>query len=595
MLVVLRIREGESARARYRKLIHLIDRQLGKDMTRFAADDSWMIWGQAGRTFVTLSADQHMVILGDLFDPVGDRLSSAGLDRRLAGVGRLPVQRASLLCEQAWGRYLALFCDPATCCPTHAMRDPMGSMTVQAAAADGVVLLASSWPSWLCAAASLDLSVDDAIVAALLADPTVPLATSALRGTEALLPGALHALDARHPSLRLWSPVDIAGSSARRSMSVAEAGLREAVETACRAWAGGRSRIGLQLSGGLDSAIVLAGLKASAPAATITAINLSVRDREGDERDHARSAANRHGIALVEHQLLPEAMDLAQLTPAVGLSGPRLFGLDVQQERILAAFAEEAGAEAMMTGQGGDAVFFQMPYPEMVIDHRRSVGVGAYLSGFPWTIARRAHCSIWRLWAMMLSDQLGRRHRRLSVGAYGGSLLTPHARALIGDQPPRHPWLDGAAELAPGKQRQLESIIGALVYLTPSARGRVTPVIHPLLSQPVVEYCLSLPVFQLSMDDRDRSLARDAFRDRLPAMIATRTGKGESSRYANRALVANLGFLRRYLLDGALVQRDLLDPACLSAMLDEDYLMTAPHGRVLVFYAAVEAWLRRWA
>jgi len=166
---------------------------------------------------------------------------------------------------------------------------------------------------------------------------------------------------------------------------------------------------------------------------------------------------------------------------------------------------------------------------------------------------------------------------------------------LIGARPPRHPWLDGAAALPPGKQRQLEALVSALVYLTPSARGRVIPVIHPLLSQPVVDYCLGLPVFRLSADDRDRSLARDAFRDQLPTMIAARTGKGESSRYANRALVANLGFLRRYLLDGELVGRGLLDAPRLSAMLDEDYLMTAPHGRVIVFYAAVEAWLRRWA
>lgn len=534
-----------------------------------------------------------MIILGDLFDHNGYRLSDTDLDR-LAGGDTATVQRASMLCEQAWGQYLALFFDPATGGRVHAMRDPMGGMAVQTAAADGVVLLASSWPSWLRAVASLNLSVDESMLAALLADPTVLLARSALRGIAALLPGALHDLGTHSAPIQLWSPVNLAAGAARRSTPLAEAGLREAVETACRAWAGGRARIGLQLSGGLDSAIVLAGLKATAPAATITAINLCVRDREGDERDHARSAAIRHGIALVEHQLSPKAMNLAQLAPAVGLSGPRLFGLDVQQEAILAGFAQETGAEAMMTGQGGDAVFFQMPYPEMVIDHRRSVGAGAYLSGFPWTIARRAHCSIWRLWTMMLSDQLGRRHRPLSVGAYGGSLLTPHARELIGDQPLRHPWLDGAAELAPGKQRQLEALIGALVYLTPSARCRVTPVIHPLLSQPVVEYCLSLPVFQLSADDRDRSLARDAFRDRLPAMIATRSGKGESSRYANRALVANLGFLRRNLLDGALVQRDLLDPTHLSAMLDEDYLMTAPHGRVIIFYAAVEAWLRRW-
>lgn len=544
---------------------------------------------------VTRSRDRRTVILGDLFDADGLRVTDDRLDALLRGTGKLPFARAAALTQATWGRYLALFGEPATGRLTHVLRDPMGGILIYAAEADGVVLLSPSWPAWLCEAAALRLSVDDAVVAALLADPVVPLFRSALAGASLLDPGCLHALDARTAPVAVWSPQAVAAQARRGSLRAAEAGLRDVVDRACRGLASHGSRIGLQLSGGLDSAIVLSGLAVEAPTANIAAINLNAHHREDDERNYARAAAERLGIALVERQLSAAGMDLSQLAPAAALSAPRLYGLDVQQEAILADFARDAEVAAIWTGQGGDAVFFQMPYPELAIDYRRAMGARAYLSGFPWTVARRAHCSIWRIWGMMLRDQFGRRPSPATAVAYGAGFLTRNARAMIGDTALRHPWLNDAASLPPGKQRQLEAIVNALVYLSPSARGRTMAVVHPLLSQPVVEYCLGLPVFALSGDARDRALARDAFRDRLPAAILARVGKGESSRYSNRALVANLGFLRDHLLEGELVRRDLLDRAQLAAMLDEDHLMTAPHARVLIFYAGVEAWLRRWA
>ncbi|KRB82891.1 hypothetical protein ASE00_12880 [Sphingomonas sp. Root710] len=595
LLIVLRLRDDDGTRRREAHLRAMVDAHGGDRLTCLATGAHWTLWGDPRHMTVTSSPDRQAIVIGDLFDRDGLRIGGDRLGALLSGAGPAPASRATALTRLAWGRYVALFSDPATRRPGHVLRDPIGGIVLYAAEADGIVLLSPSWPAWLCGAASLRLSVDDASVAALLADPIVPLFRSAIAGTTLLKPGRLHALDNLAAPVASWSPLAFASQPWSGSAEAAGAGLVDIVDRVCRAWASDLPRVGLQLSGGLDSAIVLSSLAAAIPPADILAINLHVRHREGDERGYARAAAECHGVGLAERQLAADNVDMSQLVPAAALAAPRLYGLDVQQEAMLAAFARDKGITALWTGQGGDAVFFQMPYPEMAVDYRRALGARAYVSAFPWTIARRAQCSIWRIWGTMAADQLGYRHRPPAAAAYGAGFLTDHARGLIADRAGRHPWLDGAEALPPAKQRQLEAIVNALVYLSPTARGRRIALVHPLLSQPLIEYCLALPVFLLSADARDRSLARDAFSGRLPAAIVARAGKGESSRYSNRALVANLAFLRDHLLAGELVRRGLLDRARLAAMLDEDRLMTEPHARVLIFYAGVEAWLRRWS
>src|SRR3546814_5721791 len=52
------------------------------------------------------------------------------------------------------------------------------------------------------------------------------------------------------------------------------------------------------------------------------------------------------------------------------------------------------------------------------------------------------------------------------------------------------------------------------------------PVIHPLLSQPVIEHCLAIPTWLQCAGGCDRSIARQAFKPDLPAKVIERRGKG---------------------------------------------------------------------
>src|SRR3546814_16146244 len=52
------------------------------------------------------------------------------------------------------------------------------------------------------------------------------------------------------------------------------------------------------------------------------------------------------------------------------------------------------------------------------------------------------------------------------------------------------------------------------------------PHIAPLLSQPIVELCLSIPTWMWISGGLNRAVARKAFEGRLPAIITRRTHKG---------------------------------------------------------------------
>ena len=97
----------------------------------------------------------------------------------------------------------------------------------------------------------------------------------------------------------------------------------------------------------------------------------------------------------------------------------------------------------------------------------------------------------------------------------------------------------------------------------------------------------------LTRGGRDRAAARIAYSDALPEMILERRSKGELSAFYGRAVVANLDFLRSYLLEGELAQACLLDQGLERAMTREALVWHGGAPRLLSL-ALLEAWLRRW-
>lgn len=329
---------------------------------------------------------------------------------------------------------------------------------------------------------------------------------------------------------------------------------------------------GGELSGGLDSAIVAGSLAATGQAGRARFLNFHGDWREGDERPWAEAVAHRLELDLATVRKPVEAITLRQLRPLGESVRPALQGVDVTSDGEVAARMRRGRATALVTGQGGDADFFQAPDPAVAADRFRREGPPGLSPAFLAAVGRWTRHSAWTV----LGCALGLRDRTPArVRAAASVAGEPRGSAAGQDRTD-----------APVRQRP--AVLGRL-----PARPR-RGFAPSLLSQPVVEHCLAIPADRLIAGVRDRGLARRAFADRLPPMLIERRNKGDLSCFYGHVTRASLASLRPLLLNGLQVDQGLLDGKALERDLAEDRLIVGPGYNRLLVGAVLEVWAQNW-
>lgn len=113
------------------------------------------------------------------------------------------------------------------------------------------------------------------------------------------------------------------------------------------------------------------------------------------------------------------------------------------------------------------------------------------------------------------------------------------------------------------------------------------------MSQPIAEVCIAIPSWYWCAGGNNRTVAREAFRDRLPASVIDRRTKVSFSSLAYRMIRANMAILRDMLLNGSLTRQGLLDRDRIIAFLGGT--MADPEALPeLMALVEVEAWVRHW-
>ncbi|MGR4866737.1 asparagine synthase-related protein [Caulobacter sp. LARHSG274] len=514
-------------------------------------------------------------LIGDVFDADAAR-QGLGRDFDLLGVGGDAREIADRLVDRAFGRYVAILSDEHG--SARVLRDPLGVMEAIGWRRGGLRFIASRLPD-LPALWPQALAIDWDGLAAILRQKNLASLICPLVGVTSYPPGVLAGPDGAGP--RLWSPSRFARRP-RRKADPAE--LRHAVDGVVAAWALGRQGVFCEISGGLDSAIVAASLK-QVGAPLVYGVNHSFPRDESDERRYAQAVAERIGVPL--EVVARERLILApkKLCGAAGGPRPNYVGGDPDHDADLAARLAAPGVEAMFTGRGGDGVLYQMAHPALVRDVLGGLSAGGLGRGLS-RLARRNATTVWDLLRRGLSA------RDLTGGLGVQAFLSDAAAAL---DPARHPWLEEARVLDPAKQLQVLALVNGLSSFGESQRHRAGDVIDPLMSQPVVEFCLSVAAGRLAVGDNDRPFARAAFADRLPPLVLNRRGKGDLTTYFAQSLGGSLQALRPYLLDGQLAVAGLLDRARLDAALTPERLVWTNISSELFVILALEAWARCWS
>lgn len=492
------------------------------------------------------------------------------------------------LLREIWGRYVA-FGGPPNTDEQFVLRDPSGALEAYILQRTGILVVASHAPGWLVRLVDPAAGIDFTMLANALAHPLLAVHRSLLHRVTRLPAGGALAWNGSVGRIsQPWCPALQAHCEPQRNGSH----LRDAVLLSCAAVRARHSRLIVELSGGLDSAIVLGALVQSGGAAGITCVNFATRARAGDERPYARAAAAMCGVELVEVAAHERSVDYSFIAGLDQGPSPSLYGFDPILERTVSDLVCTSGSTACLTGQGGDAVFYQYPSLLPALDLLQADGVAALGSSQVVEIARRANTTVWDVWWRMLRHCVG--CSAWGASSFERSMLGPAAVERLLPSLHVHPWLARAAELPPGKQEQLAALANCQLFNDPTLRSRVTQLCHPLLAQPVMAAALGVPTYRLASGLLDRALARQVFADLVPSAILERQGKGETSDYHYRALARNLPFLRDWLINGRLAAHRLLDRDALLAALDPDVLLHSARPGIALTYASIEAWARAW-
>ncbi|MCW3847917.1 asparagine synthase C-terminal domain-containing protein [Sphingomonas sp. LB-2] len=154
-------------------------------------------------------------------------------------------------------------------------------------------------------------------------------------------------------------------------------------------------------------------------------------------------------------------------------------------------------------------------------------------------------------------------------------------------------WLEAPPHIAPGKRRHVWSIIAIQNHLEGYGREAIAPLVAPLMSQPILETCLTIPTWLWCSGGNNRAVAREAFRDLLPAAVIDRRTKVAFNGLVHRVIRASLPTLREILLGGVLARQGLIDTQTLEAHLKT---VTTNDEKLpeLMALVEVEAWSRHW-
>jgi len=539
------------------------------------------------------------IVLGQLFRQRDLEGTSSSSSKHLTftsqEAARILNTGGQALIDEFWGRYVAFL--PTSVASTCAIRDPSGTLPCHLLRHGGVAIVFS----WL---EDLLLLLDGrsphpwrpAVDGEVIAEQ---LRAGAMTGRQACLEGVSHliageCLDLELGTRRLlWDGVALARSPVNDRIPEAARLLRDRVRACTRAWAACYDTLLMRLSGGIDSSILLSCLSPASSPTDVIGINYFSEGANSDERHYARLVARRVGRDLLEKERdrgfrIERVLEMARMPDP----SPYIGWMNARTDASLAA---SYGAAAMFTGGGGDALFYEFPTWWPAADYFHNEGLNAGFVAAAMDGARLGRLSVWRTMVLALTRTRGPNAVENPATGYGDLLAGDLQSQPTELQRWAHPVRDAAEGLPLGKYMQTLALLYPIGYYDPFERDAAPELVNPLLSQPLMEYCLQLPTYVLAHGGRGRALARRAFADDLPPQVINRRSKGGMDEHVKAVLQTNLDVVRELLLDGQLSARGLIDRRRVEALLSGRPTTLASASSQIHSLVAVEAWLSRWS
>lgn len=555
--------------------------------------------GVAIGTSRTVALRDAGVVFGWLFDR--SARGKAALEGEIGAEesARILKSAGRRIVERYWGRYVAVLHDRAAG-TVDVVRDPLGSLPSLTTRYRGVDIVCSDLED--CLQIGLrTFTVNWRYIHSLVAYSGLQIRDTALNEVSEIQFGERVRFRAGRMERSIeWNPIEIARREPIADPAEAMAGLRRETRDCIHAWAASHPAILHNLSGGLDSSIVLSCLVDAPTRPKVTCLHYFGGGPDEDERKYARLMATHAGVELIEHRLDPSEVRIEELLKLRPTPRPWFYLHELEHAQLEADLATLQGATTAFSGAGGDGIFFQARAELAVADYLFDHGLSRNLLEVAVDAARMSRKSVWPLLAQALRARVqpGRWHPMTAAPDRERSVVKREVLESARKDPSLlHPWFTstGLHGVPPGILWHVMTVCGMPTFYSAFAAVEGPERTLPLLSQPVLEWCLRIPTYVLIRSGLDRAMARRAFASALPREIVARRGKGHVDAHTRDTLDRNLDFVRGMLLDGRLVREGILDADALALYLDRGRSPADfQYGEILQEHLCVEAWLSHW-
>lgn len=505
--------------------------------------------------------------------------------------------RGQWLIREMWGSYLAFLRDVAGR-ETIVIRDSSGKLPCYRFRHSRIDIFFAD-PAVLSAFGLSRPSLNWNYVSAFLCSSQLQTRESGLEGITELLAGdCFHRTSGGNGKQHsAWSPETFLRRPLINHFESAVRAVRATTISCVHAWASAYDTIIHNLSGGLDSTIVLACLMQSERPPRVVCVNRFGNKSAEDERVFARLASSMLNLPLLEMPNVTEAQVIDEtLTHLPVTTKPTVSGaFGAIELALVQTLSNRVGARSIWTGEGGDHLFMQTSLPFGPMDYAALRGLRLGLLNSLRDAVRLSKMNYWYvlnlLWKKHL-DLLERASGRTPIAAH--PFLTQEARLRVPDEYLRHPWMADTEDLPPGQRFQALALCEVLNRHRPLPGLEATYEHHPLLSQPLLELCLRIPSHIHLAGGIDRAVERAAFADMIPGAIAARRQKGQSTFSILDTIHRSGPYIRDLLLGGMLVKEGIVDRSALGPYVRGERPVDLTTFWPLLSCIAAELWIRNW-
>ena len=506
------------------------------------------------------------------------------------------------------------------------VRDRLGIKPLYVYRHHGTLLFASELKT-MHAHPAFEAQIDDGVMSGYLRYRYVAAPRTIYRHTEKLLPGhilTLKAPDDGTPSVPYWSAREVAVAGRDQPFVGSDAEAESALEAVLQEAVGQHMvsdvPVGAFLSGGIDSSVVVALMRAHTPRPVRT-FSLGFRDAQFDEAPDAALVARHLGT---EHtELYIDDAQVRDVIPQLATMYDEPFADPSQLPTHLVSKLAREHVIVALSGDGGDELFGGYTRYQWVPRTWRKLGampgpvraaaLGAIRAVSPGQINRMVDPLQRLLPRGARQRQIGDKLHKLAADGQVGSADDLYRAVASGHQEPEqllqalqaHPdhlraVLDSLPALDPVSRMMLADLLTYLVddVLAKVDRASMAVALEsrvPLLDHRVVEFAWRLPMSLKIRDGQGKWLLRRVLARHVPTAMFERPKTGFDLPIAQ--------WLRGPLRDWAgdllstprLGESGLFDARAVQRLLAEHASGARNHRDVLWAILMFETWRHRWA